>query len=119
MEITFNLTVDDKGIINRDESMLNFENMLTNMCAEQKKEQETIANAVSAVFDTLNGKRAPLDFVIGQATNKIGAVSENYTSLYDKVDHYLHVNSKGDNSLFNIGRGKGHAGIGRVKDLTA
>lgn len=117
MEVKIELVMDENGMIDRDASLDKMEDTLTNLCANQEQEQEKIANAVSAVFDTTKGKRAPVDFVIGQSLIRLNVQSENYKILERRVDNYLHINAKGENALFNIGRGKGHSGIGRIADM--
>lgn len=118
MEMKFQLVMDENGsLVDRDATMDKFEDWLTNLCANQEQEQEKIAEAVSTIFDTLDGKRAPIDYVIGNALAKTGlVVAENHTILYGRVHDYLKRNS-GEGKLFNIGRGKGHGGIGRVADM--
>jgi len=118
MEIKFQLVMDKDGsLVDRDATMEKFEDYLTNLCANQEQEQEKIAGAVSTVFDSLKGKRAPMDYVIGTALSKTGiVVAENHSVLYERVHDYLKRNA-GEGKLFNIGKGRGHGGIGRIADM--
>lgn len=115
MEISFNLAMNG-SMIDRDTSMHNFEEYLTNLVAEQEQEQETFGTAVNALFDKNMGKRLPLDYVISQTLITLNAQPENHKALYVKVNAYLHDHA-GEGKTFNIGRGRGHGGVGRIADL--
>lgn len=115
MEISFKLAMNG-SMIDRDTSMNNFEDYLTNLVAEQEQEQEKIDVAVNALFDKNKGKRLPLDYVISQTLISMNAQPENHKAMYRKVNTYLHDNA-GEDKAFNIGRGRGSGGVGRVADL--
>lgn len=115
MEVKFQLIMNKDGsLIDRDASMSKFQWYLTGLCTNQEQEQEKIAEAVSVVFDALDGKRASKKYVIGLALNKTGLMvaAENHSILYARVDNYLKRNT-GEGKIFNVDR----SGIGRVSDM--
>ena len=84
--------------------------------AELETEQEQIAEAVSALFDTYQGKSIAMPAVASMTAQKLNAQPENFKVLSDRVLDYVRANSQGEvkdgveqhpGSLFVITKGKG------------
>jgi len=82
---------------------------LDNYIASRETEQEVIAAAVNVVFDAHKGVRMNVPFVISQALTalNVSAHPHMFNTLTQRVHAYISDNSKGDNSLFQIAKGKG------------
>ena len=89
-------------------------------------QMESIGNAVNAVFDQYKGARLNTAFIQGEVVRRMNIEPQNYKSVCDKVQEYLHLHSQGKarqdgsverpNSLYLINKGKG-GGVGRRSDM--
>lgn len=127
--ITTTLVLLASGAVDRKASTEAFEAAVTKYETESKTEQETIAGAVSAVFDEHMSEPVKMPILAAFACQKLNAQSSNYSTLDGRVREYVRANSqetkdaKGvvtqhPNSLFVIGKGKG-GGVRRRSDIPA
>lgn len=99
--------VETDGRIDADKSRAAFDTVLSNLIAERDVEVGQIASAVEALFDTYKGKPIAMPALASMAAQKLNAQPENFKTLSERVLDYVRANSKGDSSLFVIGKGKG------------
>lgn len=85
--------------------------------AERETELATVSAAVEATFDSLNGAKANMPYVIGQTLRTLNVQPENYKALEKRVAEYIRENAgdRASGALFNIGKGKG-GGVLRHSD---
>jgi hypothetical protein len=94
--------------------------------AERETEEETISEAVHALFDQHKGARLNMPYVVGECLRTLNVQPANFKPLSEKVAQYVRDNSQGEkaedgsvarpDSLFLIGKGKG-GGVARRCDL--
>ena len=108
--------VEVNGRIDQDASRKAFDTALATRIAEREVETSQIASAVEALFDTYRGKPIAMPALASMAAQKLNAQPENFKVLSERTLDYVRSNSKGDSSLFVIGKGKG-GGCYRRADL--
>ena len=116
----------ENGEIDHEATLEKFSSDLIKFQAERELENATIGNAVHSLFDQYRGARLNTPFVVGEVLRKLNVQPENYKTLTDKVQGFIHSQSQGKtaedgsvenpNSVFVIGRGKG-GGIARRSDM--
>lgn len=109
---------DASGVVDTNATVTKFSSDLDNFIAARETEQETIAAAVNGVFDSHKGVRMNVPFVISQALVALNVAAHPYmyNTLSQRVHAFISDNSKGDNSLFVIAKGK-NGGCSRRADL--
>lgn len=105
------------GSVDEDGTVDTCRTAIRQFVASRETELTVIGDAVTSVFDTLSGKRAPMPYVTQQVLTALNAQSENYSVLVERIGDYLRSNSgtRESGALFNIGKGKG-GGICRWSD---
>ena len=117
--ITVQLVQDASGRIDQAASLAAFETSLSALVANVETENTEIAAKVAVLFDQNMGKHIAMPTVGSLTANLLGAVSENYRVLSERVCDYVRANSDGKGSdTFTIVRGAG-GGVGRKSDLPA
>ena len=120
------------GTIDEKSTMLKFQGILRQYIAERSTEDETIAEAVHAVFDEHKGTSINMDAVASFALPKLNVQPENFNYLKGRVLDYVRANAdlpekKVDGKVvqaaeaprtraFAIGKGKG-GGVRRWADV--
>ena len=93
-----------------------FHTAMSNYIAQHETETSAIADAVNAVFDAHMGKAINMPTLSALTTVRLNAQPQNFSSLSELVLEYVRANSKGDDSLFVIRKGKA-GGCARRADL--
>lgn len=122
---------DDNGQVDVQATMAAAEDQITTYKANRELEQDSILNALNAVFEAHPGVNMNMPFVITEAlrTLNVAASPANYQTLHDAVHEYIQANSQGKTdkltklverpeSYFVIGKGKGN-GLRRRADMVA
>lgn len=89
--------------------------------AESELEQETIGQAVHALFDRpdlAKGARLNMPYVVSQTLQALNASPANFKALSERVAQYVRDNAgeQGSGATFGIGKGKG-GGVCRWADV--
>jgi len=115
--LSFDL-VFSNGTIDRKASLAAAEAALDTHIAEYATEQETIRDAVNAVFDLYKGAFITMPTIGGMALRQLNAQPGNYKSLEKRVLDYIRANSgpRNSNATFGITKGKG-GGVCRWSDV--
>lgn len=113
--LTVSLVHFSDGSIDTEASGREFFAQLDKLIVEEGKMSEDIAIAVEAVFDTLNGARANMPYVVNEALRRIGTTPANYNLLTEKVGEFVRANAQGEDAVYHIGKGKG-GGVIRLSD---
>lgn len=113
--LTVSLVHFTDGSIDTEASVEAFRDELDKVIVENGAMNEAIALAVEAVFDTLNGARANMPYVVNEALRRIGTTPANYNLLTEKVGEFVRANATGDEAVYHIGKGKG-GGVLRLSD---
>lgn len=114
--ITTKLVLKTDGSIDTAASTAAFGKALSLHIAERETQDKEIGEAVSALFDRYPGQKIAMPAVASMAAQSLNAQPENFKTLSDRVAEYVRANSKSDDSLFVINKGKG-GGVGRRADL--
>jgi hypothetical protein len=85
----------------------------TALTAERAEQQERIATAVLSVLDRFPGKRINLPHLASLAVVHMGVAPEDFKRMTDLCLDYVRANSKGAESLFEMGKGSKHGGVAR------
>lgn len=104
-----------------------FASQLAKHIASCELEESTIADAVSAVFDTHKGVPLAMPILCNFSLTELNAQPENYKTLHERTAQYVRDNSQGEkdkatglvanpDSLFVIAKGK-HGGVRRRSDI--
>lgn len=113
------------GSVDAEATIGKFGTDLARYIAERETEQETIANAVHAVFDHYKGASLNMPALVSMTLTKLNAQPESFKALSDRVLSFVRENAQGEtkdgvserpNSLFVIGKGKG-GGVKRRSDI--
>jgi len=106
------------GSIDRSASLASAEAALDSHIAERDTQQETIATAVSAVFDEYPGANLTMPTIEGMVSRQLNAVPSNYKVLTKLALDYVRANSgdKASGATFGITKGKG-GGVCRWADV--
>ena len=105
--LTVKLVQGDNGSIDTEATTAAFQDQLAAHVANVETESTEIATKVAELFAQNKGKYIALPTVGSLVANMLGAVSENYSVLSERVCDYVRANSKGDNSLLVIKKGQG------------
>lgn len=116
---TLNITLarSADGSVDVDASVAAFKAAVLVHIAERETETATIAAAVSETFDSLNGARANMPYVVGETVRRLNPQPANYNALTAAVAQYIRDNAgdRDSGKLFAIGKGKG-GGVLRHSD---
>lgn len=109
------------GSIDRAQSLASAEAALDAHIAEHETQQETVAEAVNAVFDQYRGENLTMPILEGLALQKMNAIPANYKVLGKLALDFVRSNSdqKGEadrTRTFGISKGKG-GGVCRWSDV--
>ncbi|CAB4196633.1 hypothetical protein UFOVP1290_153 [uncultured Caudovirales phage] len=113
--LTVTLVHFTDGSVDTEGSVGAFRSALDAALIEQDAMSEGIALAVEAVFDTLNGARANMPYVINETLRRLSTTPANYNLLTEKVGEFIRANAQGDEPTYHIGKGKG-GGVIRLCD---
>ena len=85
---------------------------------EREAEQNTLSEVVNQVFDSLNGVRASVPYVINTALLKLNVSSAAYKTVEKRIGDYIrsHSGDRESGMPFNIAKGKG-GGVCRWSDF--
>ncbi len=111
--ISFNLVPGD-----RSASLKNAEAAYDKHIAERETEQETIATAVTAVFDSFPGAALTMPTIEGMVTRQLNATPANYKALAKLGLDYVRANcgTRESGALFSKSKGVG-GGVRRWADV--
>lgn len=118
--ISFSL-VFSAGTIDRAASLAAAEAALDSYVAEYDTQNEVIAEAVSAVFDTYKGANVTMPTIAGIALRSLNAQPSNYKTLEKLVLSYIRDNTDQDGEaprtrMFRVKKGVG-GGVARWSDV--
>lgn len=109
--LTFNL-IESNGSIDMDASradlLAKFEALITDRATYVHR----IADAVNAVFDR-EDTRINLPHVVSLTIAEMKISAKEYGKWEQRVLDYVRSNSKGEDALFDIGKGTKHGGVAR------
>lgn len=114
--LTVNLVVEN-GQVNEEATLQAFAGQLSQYVADSKIEAATIGDTVDAIFTQYNGQNIKMPDLASFVAMRLHATPSNMQSLKDRALDYVRANSKGDNSLFVIGKGPKDGGVRRRSDL--
>lgn len=109
------------GVINREDSLKAATDALDEYIAEHETQQETIAEAVSAVFSQFPGANLTMPTIEGMALRHLNPLPSTYKVLGKRVLDYVRANADQKNEAertrtFGISKGKG-GGVCRWSDV--
>jgi hypothetical protein len=105
-ELTIEL-VNKNGKIDHDASLAVFETEYASYIAQHETEVATLSAAVDSILDAHPGKSIAMPVLASMALNSINVQPENFSALEELTLQYMRDNSKGEDSLFVITKGKG------------
>jgi hypothetical protein len=77
---------------------------------------EEVALAIHEVFDSLKpGERVNLPHLVSKAIGMLDVPTSEYGTWVERVGAYVRDNSKGEDPLFNIGKGTKSGGVARLR----
>lgn len=119
--LSFALVLSAAGTIDREASLASAETALDTFIAERETEQETIANAVNAVFDQYPGAHLTMPTIEGMVLRHLNAQPSNYKALGKLVLDYVRSNADQKDEaprtrMFGIRKGVG-GGVCRWADV--
>lgn len=106
------------GTIDRAASLAAAETSLDSHIAQHETQQETIANAMSAVFDSYPGANLTMPTIEGMVSRGLNATPANYKVLTKLALDYVRDNSgdRASGATFGIKKGVG-GGVCRWADV--
>lgn len=105
------------GAVDIEATVNKFRGELATHIATLEASEASIADAVSAVFDTNLGTRMPLPALRQLTLTKLGTGPADYAATVEAFDSYVHANATKD-GIFSISKGK-NGGVARVSDIPA
>lgn len=124
--LSITLALLSTGLVDRDASIVNAENAIDQYVAERELEEETVGEAVHAVFDKFKGTGINCPALQSLSLQQLNAQPSNWQSLGERVMEYVRGNSQGEKaedgtyanptSLFVIAKGK-NGGVRRRSDI--
>ena len=110
--------IESQGIIDEAATEADFVAQLRTLAAERSAHLEQIAGAVAAVFDRHPGSRVNLPHLASRALVSLDVAPESYAKLDALCLEYIRSNCQGEQSLYEMGRGR-NGGISRRADRKA
>ena len=106
------------GSIDRSESLKSASDALDAHIAEHETQQETISEAVSAVFGRFPGANLTMPTIEGMVARELNALPSNYKVLTKRALDYVRANAgaRDTGALFGIQKGK-NGGVCRWADV--
>jgi len=118
--LSFALVLSAVGTTDRDASLQAAEAALDKYIAERETEQDTISQAVNAVFDQYKGAALTMPTIEGMTLRHLNAQPANYKTLGKLVLDHVRANSgaRDSGATFGISKGVG-GGVRRWCDVPA
>jgi hypothetical protein len=105
------------GSIDTQATLDKFASDLDQFARVQAADQERVAEAVHAVFDSHKGTRINMPYLVSQALPLLQVTPATHKALSERVLAYVRENADGKGAnLFSIEKGKG-GGCARIADL--
>ena len=104
-QITVDLVMEN-GKVDSEASTEAFESALANFVAQRETEVSTLGAAVISVLQSHPGKGIAMPVLTSLALNSINVQPEAFTALGAATLQYIRDNSKGEDSLFVVSKGK-------------
>ena len=95
------------------------EHAIQEFIVTREAEQSTVACAINAVFDNLNGARANMPYVISQTLLLLKTCPNEYKTIEKRIGDYIrsHQGTRESGAEFSIAKGKG-GGVCRWVDVS-
>ena len=116
-EITIH-AVEFNGTIDKEAAKDSLFAKIDELMADRASYRGKVAHAVTDVFDRhQRGTRFLLNHLLSKTIEALDVKPEQFSKWEDRVLEYVRSNSKGEESLYVMGKGSKNGGVGRRADL--